>query len=662
MSFSLLKYVGDRGLGRSSYFGMKDSMYSSLYSTMAPIQVTETTPCDGLDWGAVFGFGFSPDGSLLAAACENRCMLLYDPKNARLIQRRFKTHTDCVNCVRFLDNRTFATCSDDSTVRLWDARFLSSEIRVLKGHTSWVKNIEYSSCEGKLITSGFDGNIFAWDINNYSDTEYAEPLFYINGMMRTKITPNENKMIVSTLGGYFLLIHDLELDSLKADMAGFKPHLYRLMQLINTPFHHALQYNHMFTRKRNRVEFMCDFPDDDNAESISTMQVHPQGWCIASRNTTLDEESEWTCIHDIQPMENGNKLDAFKERDSVPDNTMSKHSPRNSIDVEPQVSSQSASRETNGALSQSSQLPSNSLPEYPVLWGLEGIRSRFLNEAADDDSGSSSDESDFSSSEYDNAESRDTVSSEIRSPYNRYVSFSSDTSNEELSLPVSDHSPERGNEYSLINTSLLGREINEALSNSQGAAVAPLSASDRLSPSFSADQHNYRASQIQASDSNNIHHDERGDRINDDHTPRGLIFYEALTVSRGGRVRHQMAVRHADNVSSQPASLRIKNVKSRLLFYSEEPNVGRGFIKEQSFSSDGRVIASPFGNCVRLLAFNSHCSELCDCVPLKPKALTQVGLTVNQKSSILASTFSPNHCTFVAGARDGSISFCSPKL
>lgn len=57
-------------------------------------------------------------------------------------------------------------------------------------------------------------------VNSYSDSENAEPLFYINGMMRTKITPNENKMIVSTLGGYFLLIHDLELDSLKADMAG----------------------------------------------------------------------------------------------------------------------------------------------------------------------------------------------------------------------------------------------------------------------------------------------------------------------------------------------------------------------------------------------------------------------------------------------------------
>ncbi|CAG5133978.1 unnamed protein product, partial [Candidula unifasciata] len=126
-------------------------------------------------------------------------------------------------------------------------------------------------------------------------------------------------------------------------------------------------------------------------------------------------------------------------------------------------------------------------------------------------------------------------------------------------------------------------------------------------------------------------------------------------------IRRRMAARHTDSVASQTA-LRIRNVQPRLIFYSQEPNVGRGFIKEQSFSSDGRVIASPFGNCVRLLAFNSQCSELCDCVPMRPRALAQVGLTVNQKSSVLASTFSPHHCMFVAGARDGSISFCSPKL
>ena len=29
-------------------------------------------------------------------------------------------------------------------------------------------------------------------------------------------------------------------------------------------------------------------------------QVHPQSWAVVSRNTSRDDESEWTCVHDIQ--------------------------------------------------------------------------------------------------------------------------------------------------------------------------------------------------------------------------------------------------------------------------------------------------------------------------------------------------------------------------
>lgn len=72
-----------------------------------------------------------------------------------------KTRSFC----RFLDSRMFATCSDDKTVALWDTRNLKSRIRVLNGHENWVKNVEYSKDEKLLVTSGFDGSIFTWDIN-----------------------------------------------------------------------------------------------------------------------------------------------------------------------------------------------------------------------------------------------------------------------------------------------------------------------------------------------------------------------------------------------------------------------------------------------------------------------------------------------------------------
>ena len=89
----------------------------------------------------------------------------------------FPVYLLCLSCLcivrfSFLDSRTFVTCSDDTTVCLWDARYLKHKIRTLQGHSNWVKNIEYSSSEDLLLTSGFDGSIYTWDINRY-DTEIA---------------------------------------------------------------------------------------------------------------------------------------------------------------------------------------------------------------------------------------------------------------------------------------------------------------------------------------------------------------------------------------------------------------------------------------------------------------------------------------------------------
>ena len=33
------------------------------------------------------------------------------------------------------------------------------------------------------------------------------------------------------------------------------------------------QHNHVFTRKRNRVELISDFPDGDDAEMIASLEV-----------------------------------------------------------------------------------------------------------------------------------------------------------------------------------------------------------------------------------------------------------------------------------------------------------------------------------------------------------------------------------------------------
>ncbi|KAK0060113.1 DDB1- and CUL4-associated factor 10 [Biomphalaria pfeifferi] len=598
MNTFLLDYIGARELGKPKILNWKEHLYSSLYAAVKPTQVTETTPSEGLDWGAIFGFGFSPDGSLLAAACENKCMLMYDPHNARLLNRRFKTHTDCVNCIRFLDDRMFATCSDDNTVRLWDTRFLNHEIKIMKGHTSWVKSIEYCSSEGKLLTSGFDGNIFSWNINNYSETEKGELLLNANGIMRMKVTPDEKKMIIATIGGFLLLIHDLDLVTLREDLKGFKPNFYYAMDLFNKFSYNTSQSNPVFIRERNRVEIISDFPGDDTAESISTIQVHPQGWCIASRNTTSDEKSEWTSIHDIQTLDNQTDSASSDEETSGPSSSVNRHA--------------------------SERWYLNPRPIFD-LWRMENVE---LNERSSDEELSE--------------DSRDYADQNF--PFNS-PSPQTDSSSSEFLIPISQdqrNGSDSVNESNSYNTfrQTLGNSfinlLNDSLMYSNPTHISGSQDTHHSGPNVGS-QANV-ASEIAGS------------------SP------QVPTASEEERPEVDGTAYRQHLLSNSRKAIATKYKKQRLLFYSEEPNVGRGFIKEQSFSSDGKVLASPFANSVRLLGFNHSCSEICDIVPKKPRQLCQVAMTVGHSSTILASTFSPVHCMFVAGARDGSICFCSPRF
>lgn len=182
---------------------------------------------------------------LLIAACEKKSIVLFDPITNRQTKAVKNAHQDSVNCVkyvctnewcqsisapthflfahRFLSDNLFATCSDDSTVALWDKRNLKSKVRSLHGHMNWVKNIEYSTKENLLVTSGFDGSIFTWDINSSTEQGFIyQKVFHTPGLMRCRVSPNSNQLVICTTGGYLIIIHDLELATLAEDLNGFK--------------------------------------------------------------------------------------------------------------------------------------------------------------------------------------------------------------------------------------------------------------------------------------------------------------------------------------------------------------------------------------------------------------------------------------------------------
>ncbi|XP_005096286.1 DDB1- and CUL4-associated factor 10 [Aplysia californica] len=661
LAFDPLKYLRSREHGIQAKLGWRNTLYSSIYTHFSDSLKTPVPPCDGQDWGSVFGFGFSSDGSLLAAACERKCVLLYDPVNMRLISRKFNVHNDCVNCVKFLDNRLFATCSDDTTVRLWDMRSLKQEVRILKGHSSWVKNIEYDPSTGILVTSGFDGNVYSWNLDNYSESDCRRKrLLYINGIMRTVLTPSADKMIISTKDGYFVIIHNLDLEHLKSDMEGFRPH----PDMSN--------YGRKFFRDRNKVEVMGDFPQNDDAESISTMEVHPQGWCVASRNTTFSGTAEWTCVHDIQLKRKRRGKDAR---------------PSNGCDSDKGATSDLNSetgrrRDDSGSCMFSP--PTNSTTQYQTTgrsqngqlsFALSQIRRQFFDHSDSPlrqnlDSSLSAQVPSFGmflfQSEPGAYESGDSSSDDSSDNGNDDDDDESNGRNGVVSDDSLPSSPLRENEEELEEEE--SAEASESLpitSSSNSSATAtnsvshtpsrgPPSSNECVPPqrsAFSAVQDILERNNASVSYLQNI------------------VGYDSFSSFREGdwhRNRNEnslpeMALRLGDNLSTDTWRIRVGRQR-RLLFHLEEPNVGSGFIKEQSFSPDGRVLASPFGNCVRLLAFNNSCLELCDCVPSTATALQEVAMVGQMKSIVLASTFSPSQPLFAAGCKDGTIVFSTPKL
>jgi hypothetical protein len=107
----------------------------------------------------------------------------------------------------------------------------------------------------------------------------------------------------------------------------------------------------------------------------------------------------------------------------------------------------------------------------------------------------------------------------------------------------------------------------------------------------------------------------------------------------------------------------------RLTHYVDEPNVGRGYIKEITFGAGGRIIASPFGFGVRLLAFDADCSELCDCTDVggnssatrTPVQLREVVANVNHGSVVVTTRFSPGSSMLVSGSLAGKVCFHQPR-
>uniref|UniRef100_H3CYW3 DDB1- and CUL4-associated factor 10 n=1 Tax=Tetraodon nigroviridis TaxID=99883 RepID=H3CYW3_TETNG len=299
-------------------FRTMTSLYCSMNSAVESVNLSTQTH------GAVFNLEYSPDGSVLTVACEQTEVLLFDPISSKHIKTLTEAHEDCVNNIRFLDNRLFATCSDDTTIALWDLRKLNSKVCSLHGHASWVKNIEYDTNTRLLVTSGFDGNVITWDMNRFTEDGCPyKKFFHTRYLMRMRLTPDCSKMLISTSSGYLLILHDLDLtQSLEVGS-------YRMLRARRTPLssgiadggtsasrsagtprqgndssktHPPREGRRSGLSPRNSLEVLTpEIPGErDRGNCITSLQLHPKGWATLIRCSSNTDDQEWTCVYEFQ--------------------------------------------------------------------------------------------------------------------------------------------------------------------------------------------------------------------------------------------------------------------------------------------------------------------------------------------------------------------------
>ena len=251
--------------------------------------------------GSVFNLDFSPEEDFVVAVRSGRAFVIYDPRLRSKIHCRYAAHDDCVNCVTFINNRTFATCSDDCTVRLWDFRNVRFPLGVLRGHQNWVKNIEHDRASGMLFSIAFQDGVRYWDIENpavYSSHEVKDNLIAtLNDPVRMKLAPDGSKMFVSSRKSRCLVISEFDAKNL-LDVQ----ELHKLF-LVNARDETVQEKLMQLSTNRPSLYTLCGARGTQKHRIVMSVAFHPSGQFVGMRHTDVgngDIHQELTSLFDLR--------------------------------------------------------------------------------------------------------------------------------------------------------------------------------------------------------------------------------------------------------------------------------------------------------------------------------------------------------------------------
>ncbi|KAI0029434.1 WD40-repeat-containing domain protein [Vararia minispora EC-137] len=120
---------------------------------------------------------FSPDGKQVATNAYHEAFVVFDTTTSLQIGQPLRGHEGCVLSIAFSpDNSRIVTCSDDTTVRLWQPvkTGSSGNITDVAGHTGSVNCLAFSADGSRIVSGSFDETVRIWD--TATGTQFGPPL------------------------------------------------------------------------------------------------------------------------------------------------------------------------------------------------------------------------------------------------------------------------------------------------------------------------------------------------------------------------------------------------------------------------------------------------------------------------------------------------------
>ncbi|XP_065176184.1 DDB1- and CUL4-associated factor 10-like [Sycon ciliatum] len=240
--------------------------------------------------GSVFNVEFSPHGNYVVAAMADGRALVMDPLTRRLC-KDIPAHEFCTNCVCFITNESFATCSDDRAVKIWDMRWPRVPVlERLNWHREWVKSIYYDSRSHCLVSSGFDQMVRLLPLRDgaeeRSQSEGHGLCIDYNGgnqfLMRIALSPDATILCVG--------LYDNRLSQYQYYLDDEEPCTLQVFQDVQ------LKERGLDTTQC-AAQDIVDWPSD--VTFITSVKIFSDNQHILSRCSNLFNE-ECLCIHDLK--------------------------------------------------------------------------------------------------------------------------------------------------------------------------------------------------------------------------------------------------------------------------------------------------------------------------------------------------------------------------